>query len=60
MTVFRIKKLKRFKVPLLILLILSFLAAGFSLYVTWFVEKLNSYSPSYYEPKDLERKKLVE
>jgi hypothetical protein len=50
------KKLKRFKGPLLILLILSFLAAGLSVGVTWFLGKYNSYSPSYYETKDLDRK----
>ena len=45
---------------LFLMLILSFLAAGVSLYVSWFIEKSSRYSPSYYEPKDFERQKLIE
>lgn len=57
MKAYRIKRQKRF---LVLLLILSFLAMGVSLYASWFIEKFVSYSPSHYEPKDQERQKLFE
>jgi len=45
---------------LFLLLILSFLAAGVSLYTSWFIEKVYHHSPSYYEPKDSDRQKMIE
>ena len=56
----KIRRLKKELKFLIVLVILSVLAAGVSLYAAWYIEKFDRYAPDHYEPKDGARQELLE
>lgn len=51
------RKLKKF---LIYFILVSLVAAGLAVLASWYLDKYRGYSPSFYEPKDSEREKLID